>query len=116
MNAGYVRAKFSLRRGKRGGKGLVLSPAGRAYKSAVRAYATLAARKAGWPDPCSVTACSVEVTTYNTRHDADAACKLMIDALQGIVFANDRVVHSIAAYKAKDDGPVRVEIIIHTGD
>lgn len=112
VNAAYARAGFSHRRGAHGGKGMFMTAVGRDYKTAVRARAFAAARLSSWPHPATVKAVSLEIVTFNTRHDADAACKLTADSLEGIVYTNDRVVRSITARKAKDDGEPRVEIVV----
>lgn len=112
VNAAYARARFSQRRGKRGGKGFFMTDAGRHYREAVRAYAMLAVRASGWPKAAAVKAVSLEITTWNTRHDADAAVKLTADSLEGIVYVSDRVVQSVIARKASDGGSPRVEITV----
>lgn len=90
----------------------VLSSEARDYLSTTRAYALLEARKVGWPKPNTVGSVFLEITTLNTKHDADAAIALTQDALEGIVYANDRVVQGVSAKKCKDDGAARVEIAV----
>lgn len=117
VNQAYARAGFSGKRGAGGGKGLVLTSVGRDYKDAVRSHAIVAAKTQGWPDPEAVTRVSVEIITWNTRHDADAACKLTIDSMQGVVFVNDRVVRAIRASKDSDESKKpRVEVIVTLDD
>lgn len=89
-----------------------MSSAGRDYKDVVRMYALAAAKSVGWPKPDCVKKASVEITAFNTRHDADAAAKLTCDALEGILYENDRVIQGVTCRKAKDGGKVRVQITV----
>lgn len=112
VNQAYCRAKFSASRGAGGGKGLVLTKAGREFKDAVRSHALAAKLRQGWPPPERVREVALTITTFNTRHDADSAVKLTADALQGVIYPNDRVVSRITAQKGSDAGKARVEICV----
>jgi hypothetical protein len=111
VNAAYSRSGATYKR-----KGLFMTSAGRDYKDAVRAYAIVAARAAGWPKPSTVKACEVEITTWNTKHDAAAAEKLTCDSLEQIVYTNDRVIQSVTCRKATDGGIPRVEVLVRLVD
>lgn len=112
QNAAYIRAGWNSKRGAGGGKGLILSEAGREYKDAVRAMALVAARRIDWPRPELVLRAAVHVTTYNCRHDVDAPLKLTQDALETVLYTNDRVVEYVTARKASDIHGRRVEILV----
>lgn len=112
VNQAYGRAKFSSARGKGGGKGLFLTAAGRSFKYAIRSHAIAAKIRQEWPRPELVLEVALRIRTMNTRHDSDAPIKLVQDSLEGILYANDRVVSSVTASKGKDDGKPRVEIFV----
>ncbi len=111
-NAGYIRAGFGKNRGPKGGVGLILTQEARDFKDAVKAHAFAAARSAGWPKPHLVKSVSVVITTWNTRHDADSACKFVLDSMQGVIYENDRCVQRVLAAKARDKAKPRVEVCV----
>ncbi len=75
-------------------------------------HAFVATVKQRWPRPERVTAVELEITTWNTRHDADAATALTQDALERIVYTNDRVVRKVTSARAADVGAPRVEVVV----
>lgn len=112
VNSAYLRAGWGKNRGKRGGKGFILSPEARDFKETAKAYAFAAARTAGWPQCEFVDAVELEFITYNTRHDADAPVKLAQDAFEGVLYVKDRVVRRVSAGKEKDNGPARIVVTV----
>lgn len=107
VNAAYKRRNLAG-----GGKGLMLSDAARAFKHAVATYALLARQRARWPALAAIVAADLAIVTWNCRHDADAPVKLLQDALEGILYVRDSVVHSVTAQKAKDGGEPRIEVTV----
>ncbi len=112
VNQAYVRARFGLSRGAGGGKGLVLSSAGRDFKDCCRAHAFVAARTHAWPKPDTVRRVTLHITAFNSRHDADAPAKLTADALEDVIYRRDNVVETITCRKAKDGGKPRIEVVV----
>lgn len=112
VNEAYVRAKFSSNRGAGGGRGLVLSAAGREYKEACRAHAKVAATREGWPIPDRVKSVALLLVAWNTKHDVDAPIKLTLDALEGVVYVKDSVVQRVTCGKNSDAGKPRVEVTV----
>jgi Holliday junction resolvase RusA-like endonuclease len=106
-------AMYKRRNMAGGGKGLMLSSEARDFKDAVSASA-MSARSIcrWWPKwPESVKDVSIEITVYNTKHDVDAPCKLVMDGMEGIVYKNDKCVSSVTAKKEKSaDAFPRVEV------
>jgi Holliday junction resolvase RusA-like endonuclease len=107
VNATYKRGKLIA-----GRRGFYRSSEATLFRSAAKDAAFAAARLVSWPKPESVSAVEVEIVVHNTRHDADAPCKAILDALEGIVYANDRCVRSVKASKAKDGGIARVDVLV----
>lgn len=88
----------------------------RAYKERVAAHALAAARSAGWPKPETVKRCAVTIVVVNPHPlaDVDGPAKLILDALEGIVFSNDRVARPLLLDDEHDDGEPRVRITVST--
>ena len=107
VNAAYKRRNLA-----NGGKGLMLSPEARSFKSSVAIYALLARQRATWPALTAVVAVNLTIVTWNCRHDADAPVKLLQDALEGILYVRDSVVRSVTAARAKDGGKPRIEVTV----
>ena len=115
INAAYLRAGFSLNRGKGGGKGLILSPAAKDFKFRVSAYALQAWGICGWSLPDVIARRSIELTViaYNWRGDADASLKLTMDALEGIFYRKDSAVkRAIGDVEESVTGEPYIEITV----
>ncbi len=113
VNDGYVRAGWNSNRGGHGGKGMVLSPAGRDFKDAARAHALVAARQQGWPKLEAVKRVQVTLRAWNSRHDIDAPIKFSLDSLEGVIYANDPAVRRLVIEEpGKDDRPPRVDVAV----
>lgn len=69
-----------------------LTDRARGFKERVARAAREAARAADWPDPYSVAWCRLSLRARNTDCDADASISLVQDALEGVLYENDRVV------------------------
>jgi Holliday junction resolvase RusA-like endonuclease len=99
----------------RGGVGMFLTKDGTAYKERV-ARAALAARQTclEWPaDPWRVAHARVGYQLVNYKGDTDGVRKALRDALEGVLYANDRVVEDGAAPLAiKDTGARRIEVVV----
>jgi Holliday junction resolvase RusA-like endonuclease len=79
------------------------------YKARVASIAKAAALQARWKMP---TDCIVEITAYSQRCDLDNLAKITLDALQGIVYKNDRDLYSLRIWREQAREPrlvVRVE-------
>ena len=113
VNEAYLRAGWNSNRGSGGGTGLILSPAGRAFKECAAAYALVAAKRADWPAPSTVKRVFVTLQAWNSRHDIDSCIKLTLDAFQGILYVKDSAVRRLLIEEpGKDDGPPRVEVSV----
>lgn len=98
-----------------GGKGLMLSPDAKWFKSAVAARALVARQiHSGWPKLSSVGDVHLTIVTWNARHDADAPIKLLQDALEGILYVRDSAVRSVTASRAKDAAGPRIVVTVET--
>jgi hypothetical protein len=112
-NEAYLRAGWNSNRGKGGGTGLILSPTGRSFKECAAAYALVAAKRAAWPSPNTVTRVFVTLQCWNSRHDIDSCIKLSLDAFQGILYGKDCAVRRLLIEEpGKDDGSPRVEVSV----
>lgn len=93
----------AYRRSKQGR--MFMTAAARSYKDAVRAYAIVALREAGWPKLSEVRAVEVEIEPFNSRiRDADSCVKLSLDALEGVAYLNDSMVVKQTGHKPKKEG------------
>lgn len=109
VNAAYKRRNLAG-----GGKGLMLSPDAKWFKSSVAARALFARQCAKWPPLKAVGAVDLTIVTWNCRHDADAPIKLLQDALEGILYLRDSVVRSVTASRAKDAAGPRIVVTVET--
>jgi hypothetical protein len=91
VNAAYARSRGA-------GGDRHLTRAGREFKQRVAAEAIVARQEAGWPPAVTVNHARVSYELFDYRGDTDGPCKLAKDALEGILYANDRVA---------EDGPHR---------
>lgn len=83
----------------------VKSPAARDYQSSVR----LANRRKPIEGPVSV---SVSVYRPWRRGDLDGALKVLLDALQGVAYADDSQVVRLHAERFEDKANPRVEVVV----
>lgn len=93
INGGYIRAAFSERRGKRGGKGLILSKEGRRFKRRVRDAALHARAELGneWPaNLFAVKDVRLTIRMYDCGFDVCASDKFVRDAFEGVLYVNDK--------------------------
>lgn len=112
-NEAYLRASWNANRGKGGGKGLILSSAGRDFKDCAAAHALVAAKVGRWPMPGTVKRVFVTLQAWNSRHDIDAPIKLTLDAFQGILYAKDTAVRRLLVEEpSKDNGAPRIDITV----
>lgn len=97
-------------RAVRGRGAIRKAPEALEWQRAVRLYAARA-RPAGWDLAGTF---EVEVRSIFARHgaDADNPVKLVLDALQGLAFANDSQVTTVTARKAVDPAAARLECVI----
>ena len=109
VNAAYKRRSLAG-----GGKGLMLSPDAKWFKSAVAARALFARQTTTWPRLSAVGDVHLTIVTWNARHDADAPIKLLQDALEGILYARDSAVRSVTASRAKDGAGPRIVVTVET--
>lgn len=73
------------------------------------------ARPATWPTLDSIKEAYVSIAVYNSRADIDAPAKSTLDALEGVLFDNDRVVLSLTLHRRKGSHPkpyIEVEVEI----
>jgi Holliday junction resolvase RusA-like endonuclease len=111
INRSYRVVRF----GKRAG--LTKTPDARTYSQHVRAGASVAVRH---PRPmwCKGTEVSVSLRFYwpSRRGDVDGPVKQTLDALQGIVYANDSQVTLLTVERFTDKARPRVEIEVRERD
>ena len=93
LNAAY---RPGLRTGKVGAEHATIrmTDAGKEYKARVRQHAEMRlSQVAGWPrDPFRALHVRLSMFAFNTKHDAGAASKVVSDALEGVLYDDDRVV------------------------
>jgi Holliday junction resolvase RusA-like endonuclease len=106
-NQMYVRRSL-----KNGGKGLMLSKNALDFKDAVHIAAWFASKVEGWPKIGRVKRVSLSITVWNTRHDCSAAEKLVADALEGVLYVNDKAAAPRLNAIGRDAGEPRVEITV----
>lgn len=93
---------------RRGGRNMYMTKVGKTFKFAVTTAAFAAAVKANWK--MTTLPVHVSLTFCNTRADVDGCVKPVLDALQGILFENDRQVKKLDVTKTTDDQGPRVWI------
>ena len=92
------------------GRGVVTSPEAKAYKQAVRLLV---------PEQMIVGDVAVNVSVYRARKsgDLDNYLKVMLDALQGVLYANDNQITEIHAFRYDDaDNPRVILVAWHDTD
>ena len=83
------------------------------FQQAVKDAAFAAVQKHGsWPKPEDVKQVYLEIIVFNTRHDCSAAEKDVADALEGIVYKNDKVAHPRFNEISSDGGLKRVQVMV----
>lgn len=84
------------------------------FKAAVASAAFAAANK-GTRWPVTLHDCHVRIEAYNTRHDVDGVgVKIILDAMQKIVYENDRQVKELTIAVLKDatkEPRVEIEVL-----
>jgi len=110
-----INGAYGMRKAVKGGRGqqYLRKPAAQ-FKDAVGMHALVQRTQSDWPNnPWRAVHVRVSYQLYDSRLDADACRKLVRDALEGILYANDRVVDDgPAARSIKDGGGRRVEIVV----
>lgn len=94
---------------------IVLTAAGQEYKDRIKAHAALAlAQSRTWPkDPWRPLHVRVSLFMFNSKHDAGAATKVVCDSLEGIFYANDRIV-SLGEQPRPENGDDRgTRLVVH---
>jgi Holliday junction resolvase RusA-like endonuclease len=84
------------------------------FKQAVTDASFIAVKRMRWnPEPA--TEYAVMIDAYNTRHDVDGVgVKLILDAMQGHVYANDRQVKRLTVAVCKDGTKrARVDVVVY---
>jgi hypothetical protein len=91
---------------------IILTPEARAFMDRVALLGRSARNRTDWPrNPHAAKSVRLSVVVFNTRHDAAASSPLIADALEGVFYANDRIVSYAAQDRpVKDIGKRRVEI------
>lgn len=111
-NAAYLRLRSDLEgaRGRR--RGLILTQAGRDFKERIGQIG-LCMRPVSWPRNLFVPKrVRVTVAMFGSRHDAGACTQLVKDALEGVYYANDRIVEHGPEAPADPRSEPRVEITV----
>ena len=110
-----INGAYGMRKSVKGGRGqqYLRKPAAQ-FKDAVGMHALVQRTQSDWPNnPWRAVHVRVSYQLYDSRLDADACRKLVRDALEGILYANDRVVEDgPAARSIKDGKGRRVEIVV----
>lgn len=90
--------------------GVFLSPQAAAYKAEV------AATFPAWQQSPTIAPCALTVRVYRPkrRGDVDGGLKLVLDALQGILYADDAQVVELHVYRYDDKHNPRVEVEYET--
>lgn len=85
----------------------------RDYQLRCKQYAMLAARGARWPQFETVKRARLSYDLYSNA-DADSALKVTMDALQGVLYANDRVVEvgALRAFPVKRGEPRSITVTV----
>lgn len=89
-----------------------MTATGKAFKEAVAYATTHGMRVGGWED-CDPDGKYIVTITYffpSNRNDIDGSNKLVLDAMQGIVYNNDSQVVELHCYKNKDKDNPRIRI------
>lgn len=92
------------------GKRIYTKPEVKEFKEAVKQIAWIEAKKEGWPKPENVEQVYLSIIVYNTKHDCSAAEKLVADALEGVLYKNDKVAHPRFNDISNDGGVPRIEV------
>jgi len=94
--------------------GFYTSKEAKEFKEAVKEAAALAKHNMcrTWPKIEDVKQVYVEIVTFNTKHDCSAAEKFVLDAMEGVVYKNDKVAHPRFNDIAQDKGLKRVEVMV----
>ncbi len=93
---------------------MILTPEARAFMESVALHGLAARNRSPWPrNVFAPKRVRLSVDVYNTKHDAAAVSPLVADALEGVLYANDRVVsYGAQEPPMKDEGVRRVEIAV----
>lgn len=92
------------------GKGLGRTEEATDFKNAAAASARIAHFGLRWPKANNVAQVALAIVVMNCGHDCSGSEKLVADALEGVVYDDDRVAHPRLNDFDYDDGPVRVEV------
>lgn len=114
INRAYGRRKASAAGGFDGERGLFLRKEAARFKRAVQAAALVARSQSDWPrDPLLVAKARVSYQLYDYRGDVDGPRKIIRDALERVLFDNDRCVEDgLCPLPIADGNGKRVEIVV----
>lgn len=94
------------------GKQLFLTPEGRDWKDRVHISALLA-RPKGWPKLDTIAHVRLSYQLFDYRGDTDGPRKALRDALEGVLYLNDRIVEDgPAPLPVRDGGGRRVRVTV----
>jgi Holliday junction resolvase RusA-like endonuclease len=111
VNRSYFRAKMTPGAHR---KGLVLTPEARDFRNRC-AGAALVARPLHWPKFDNIIEARITITAFNSKADIDAPAKSTLDALEGILFKNDRIVKALSLHRELAATPapyIEVEVVV----
>ncbi len=99
--------------GRGNGRRLYMRAAGKAYKDRVANAAFAAKVHSGWPNLDDLVCVEVGYQLWNYRGDTDGVAKITRDALEGILYHNDRICQDGPhPLPRKDKGGKRIEITV----
>ena len=90
--------------------GMYISREGKDFAHAVRSEALAAKMKARWTH--SGEPVEVRIEAWNYRGDVDGIIKPILDAMQGVLYENDRSVLRVTASKESDAGKPRTVVFV----
>ena len=108
---GANRVKTTVRMGAH--NRTITTASGRHDLSRIYQIAWAAAQAAKWHMP---DACAVQIVAWNSRLDCDATPKITMDAMIGVVYADDRIVIELAVQKRLDAQGERYDVRIEPRD
>ncbi len=109
-----VNRMYARRGGNWKGKGLFTTTEGRAFKARVASAAIAARSGTDWPQNLwRIRRAELSFQLYDFRGDVDGPRKATKDALEGILYQNDRLVQDgPAPLPIRDDGGARMVITV----
>ncbi len=89
-----------------------LTDEAREYLARIKNIGFAAAIIARWRCVSEPRCLELEVITYNTKHDHDAALPIICDGLEGVIYENDRSIKRSVVGVESDQGPARVAVTV----